>query len=290
MNMTLNSGSGASVHAGTAASDATSSSASATALPEDTKLVSVLDRVQRTGVLRVGYNRTTIPFTYDNAVGEPVGFDIESAHALAASLNVELKLVPFEWTSFDDLLASGEIDIAAAGIYVTDSRLEQFLISDPYLESPLALIVPSERYQDYLSRMSVAADPTRQITVFDDPVMEGNANNLFPQNPVKTVRNYYEAEAMDVAIWTQDQAWAFALTDRAYTAVRPRDLGGSLMFAYVIPPNWDGFLRYVNYWLRLQRDSGFHDRMVDKWINADPNAERGPRWSILRNVLGVGMP
>src|SRR5205823_4549409 len=58
-----------------------------------------LEGVRSRGVIRVGYGRDIVPFTYVNARGDLVGFDISYAYALARSLHVRLELVPIDWTT-----------------------------------------------------------------------------------------------------------------------------------------------------------------------------------------------
>lgn len=83
-----------------------------------------LDRIKRTGVLRVGYNVFPIPFCYLNNNGELVGYDIAFAYELARSLNVKLVLIPFTWNNLVEDLKASRFDIAMAGIYVTNERIE----------------------------------------------------------------------------------------------------------------------------------------------------------------------
>ena len=46
-------------------------------------------------MLRVGVNPHVIPFSYKNAEGELVGFDISYAYRLAHDLGVAIEFVPF---------------------------------------------------------------------------------------------------------------------------------------------------------------------------------------------------
>ncbi len=53
-------------------------------------------RIQRTGLLRVGYNASIVPFCDVNDAGQLVGYDVAQAYDLARSLNVRLAFIPFE--------------------------------------------------------------------------------------------------------------------------------------------------------------------------------------------------
>lgn len=249
---------------------------------------SVLARIRRTGTLRVGYNPAAVPFSYVNAAGHLVGFDVEYMHRLADALNVRIAFVPFDWAQLDGMLEADAFDIAAAGISVTEERLQKFVVSRPYYETPAALIVRSSEHGAYLHRSPPIGHDPAPVTVLDDPFMMELARGLLPGREIAVVPTFYGGVPdFDVALWTMEQAWAFALLNRDYTAVRPAHFGGTLLFAYLIPPGGEDFRRYLDYWLVLQRENGFHDRMVEKWIKANPTLERPPRWSVLRNVFGL---
>lgn len=55
-----------------------------------------------------------------------------------------------------------------------------------------------------------------------------------------------------------------------------------------MPPSAGEFENFVSYWLDLKRTDGFEARQRAYWVERIPRADSTPRWSILRNVLGVG--
>lgn len=57
-----------------------------------------LEVIRDRGVLRVGYLPDALPFSFFNATGDLVGFDVDLAHRLAGELRVKLEFVPIERT------------------------------------------------------------------------------------------------------------------------------------------------------------------------------------------------
>ena len=250
---------------------------------------SALGRIQSSGVLRVGYNPDVIPFSYSNNNGDLVGFDIAYAHKLASDLNVKLELIPFKWQQLKQDLESHRFDLAASGIYVTDSRLEDLLVSEPYYQSPIALIVQTHAVDRFSSRDSIRQQTDLTVGVFDDPVLKPLLERLFPNAKIKVISGYQhlpEHEEIVAAIWTLEQAKAWVTPRPGYTAVVPKNLGGRFLFAYLLPPKSHDLREFLDYWMQLQRANGLHDRLVHKWIDGKPEPMTVPRWSILRNVLG----
>ena len=250
---------------------------------------SALARIQSSGVLRVGYNSDIIPFSYLNERNELVGFDIAYVYELARDLNVKLVLIPFEWQSLQKDLGASRFDLAVSGIYVTDDRLENLTVSDPYFQSPVALIVRSEDVGRFLSRESIQEQTGITIGVFNDPVLIPLLHRLFPNADVKVIPNYSHLDGrsdITAAIWTLEQAKAWVAPRPGYTAVVPKDLGGQLLLAYLMPKGSEDLREFLNYWMRLQHANGLHDRLARKWIDGKPDPATEPRWSILRDVLG----
>jgi Na+/H+-dicarboxylate symporter len=250
---------------------------------------SILENIQRSGEVRVGYNPDIIPFSFLNSKSHLVGFDIAYAYQLARDLNVRLRLIPFTWNNLHDDIAKGRFDIAVSAIYVTDDRLQKFVFSDPYYSSPVALIVRAGDADRFLSRKSIEARTNLTIAVFDDPVLKALAHRTLPDAKMVVLPSYSVLEdhpEVNAALWTLEQAKAWAAPRANYTAVVPKNLGGKILIAFLMPKEADQFRRFVNYWLRLQRVNGFHQRMVGRWIDGNPDAKQKPRWSILRNVIG----
>jgi proton glutamate symport protein len=248
-------------------------------------------RIQQTGELRVGYNDSIIPFSFRNAAGELTGFDISFAYQLAADLNVNLRLIPFDWPTLAADLAAEKFDIAMSGIYVTDDRLLTLRVSTPYFQSPLAFFLPRDRVPDFRSRDQINSRPGVRIGVFNDPVLIPRVKRTFPNAELVVVPDYNtppDFTKIDAAIWTLEQAEALVAAYPSLAAVEPEDSGDPYLFAYLMPQGSDEFANFVNYWLAIKRADGFEKSQNAYWIQRQPRHDPQPRWSILRDVLGVG--
>ncbi len=236
-----------------------------------------LERIQQSGTLRVGYNAEIIPFAYKNSDGRLIGFDVELIYRFAQSMNVDIEFTPFEWQQLKDDLASRKFDIAISGIYITDSRLDALTVSDPYYQSPFALIVRSERVPEFASRKSIASINDLTIAVFDDPILVPLAKRSFPSAKIRIIPNYNhlsELEDVDAAIWTLAQAKAWAISHEGFSAVVPKNTAYRFLFGYLMPPNSGSLAEYLNYWMRQEQRNGIMDDMKRRWI--DP-AIRSPQ-------------
>ena len=245
--------------------------------------------IQRSGVLRVGYNPYVIPFSYWNDHHDLVGFDISYAYRLASDLNVRLQPIPFHWQDLSDHLAQKRLDLAMAGIYATDERLKTLTVSHSYYQSPIALIVSAGRATEFLDRGEILKMPKLRLAVFNDPVLVPMLQRLFPNAEIQVVPDYSVLPSMagqiDGAIWTLEQASAWAAAHPGFTAVQPAGTGSPILLAYLMPPGADSLRQYVDQWLELKTADGFRAAQIDYWINGKPRDLHRPRWNLLDVLL-----
>ena len=94
-------------------------------------------------VLVMGTNATFKPFEYKDG-DKIVGFDVDLASEIAKEMGAELKI---EDMSFDGLLPaleSGQIDLAVAGMSVTEDRAKNALFSESYYVASQQIIIKEE--------------------------------------------------------------------------------------------------------------------------------------------------
>ena len=93
------------------------------------------------GVLTVGTNAEFPPFEYVGDNGEPDGFDVALIKAIGEKLGVAVEVENME---FDSLVSSigNKIDVAIAGMTVTDERKNSVDFSNSYYDALQYVIVP----------------------------------------------------------------------------------------------------------------------------------------------------
>ncbi len=82
-----------------------------------------------------------------------------------------------------------------------------------------------------------------------------------------------------------DLASAYAQSHEGTTAVRPKGIASPCLFAYLMPPNSPDLVKFVNYWLALEKTEGFTKMMRDYWILGKLRLQNTSRWCIMRDVL-----
>ena len=93
--------------------------------------------------LVVGTNAAFPPFEYVGDDGQPDGFDVALIKAIGEKIGAEIEVQDME---FDSLVSSigNKIDLAIAGMTVTDERKNMVDFSEPYYEAVQSVIVPKD--------------------------------------------------------------------------------------------------------------------------------------------------
>ena len=108
---------------------------------EETTAEAAASEALADGVLTVGTNAEFPPFEYVGDDGEADGFDIALIKAIGEKLGVEVQVENMEFASLVTSIGS-KIDVAIAGMTVTDERKESVDFSDPYYEAVQYVILP----------------------------------------------------------------------------------------------------------------------------------------------------
>lgn len=81
-----------------------------------------------------------VPFSFKND-GKYVGFDVELWDAIAKDMGITYKLQPMDFAGIVPGVQAGQIDVAMAGVTITEPRKKIIDFSQPYYNSGLLLLV-----------------------------------------------------------------------------------------------------------------------------------------------------
>ncbi len=103
---------------------------------ESEKAATAWDKIQEEGSITVATSGTLFPTSYrDENSDELTGFEVEVVREVAKRLELE---IDFKELGFDEMLTSvktGQVDMAANDIEISEDRLENFIFSTPIKHS-----------------------------------------------------------------------------------------------------------------------------------------------------------
>jgi ABC-type amino acid transport substrate-binding protein len=109
---------------------------SATGLLNGQELSGTLKKVHDTGTVTIGYRESSIPFSYLNARGEPIGYSIDLGRAIVDAMSNELngqtlkiKFVPVTSGSRIGAVKNGEVDLECGSTTNNTDRQKEVAFS-----------------------------------------------------------------------------------------------------------------------------------------------------------------
>lgn len=103
-----------------------------------------LERIKADGVIRIGTEGTYAPFTYHDAGGTLVGFDVEIGRAVAEKMGVRAEFLEGKWDGLIAGLDANRYDAVINQVGITEARQRKYSFSEPYIASKAVLIVKAD--------------------------------------------------------------------------------------------------------------------------------------------------
>lgn len=249
-----------------------------------------LDHILFTGVLQVGYRPNNLPCSYITPRGDLVGFDVEMAHMLAQDLEVELEFVPFEFDRLKRMLASGQIDIAMSCVASLPDRYAYASFSRPYLDLAMAFITRDHLRETFADLEALKAWKGLTIALVSSTYYESRLQRMLPDVEfvyLEAAEDFFNGngQGADALLLTEEEGAAYAYRYPHYGVVTTQNRVG-MPAAYPVPKGDAEMMEFVSNWIELKRSEGSIERLYGYWMHGGATANKAPRWSVIRNVLG----
>ena len=226
-------------------------------------------RIQRSGVWRVGMDPSFPPFESLDGEGQPIGYDVDLARAIAARWGVE---VSFEGIGFDGLVAAlwaHKADSVISALPVDPRLTRDVAYSIPYFEAGLLLVV-AEGTTDIASPDDLAG---RRLAVEWGSEGDVQGRELRRRLEGLTLLPFpLPQDALAAVVAGEADA---ALTDAISLRQFRRELGGlravgpplvSVPYVVAVPRQAPKLLAAVNEALAALQEEGTLARLEEKWF------------------------
>ena len=222
-------------------------------------------------VLIVGTNAEFPPFEYVGDDGEPDGFDIALIKAIGEKLGVEVEVQNMEFSSLVESIGS-KIDLAIAGMTVTEERKQSVDFSDSYYDAVQYVILPKgsaiATYDDLKGKKLGCQLGTTGMYLIDDIIAEEASTTSSPYNKAVDAVNDLRNGKLDAVIIDKNPAEVFQgqFADEI-DIVDGAQFGFEVeQYAIAMPKGDAALVDAVNQALADLKADGTFDELVKKYI------------------------
>lgn len=148
-----------------------------------------LQRVVRTGELRVGTSGNQPPFTVKSKDGELIGYEIDLAGLLAEAMGVKVRFIERPFPELLPALAKKDVDIVMSGMTITPERNIKFGFVGPYIVSGKSILTRASKMND-LDELEKLNQPTVTVAVLKNSTSQRFAERFMPKAKLVTVMDH----------------------------------------------------------------------------------------------------
>ncbi|MBT2570620.1 transporter substrate-binding domain-containing protein [Planococcus sp. ISL-110] len=216
----------------------------------------------------VGIDTSYAPFEFQKG-GEYTGIDIELMNAIAELQGFEIEFKPMNFDEIIPALEAGELDIAIAGMSITEERQEVVDFSDPYFDAGLALAVTVDNadinsMEDLEEKIvGVKNGTTGSKFLHDNNEEFGYRISRFDESPTmfaEMENGHLDAVVEDYPV----VAYAISTKDLEIKIAEERLTDEQYGIAVLKGEN-DELLEQINAGLQELRDSGEYEEILNKY-------------------------
>ena len=218
------------------------------------------------GKLDMGTNAQFPPYEYYE--GEKiVGIDAEIMEAIAGKLGLTLEIVDMDFAAIVTSVQSGKIDVGAAGMTVTEERLENVNFTESYAVGVQVIIVPEDSeiasVEDLAGKLIGCQEATTGYIYCCDDFGE---ENVIPYNNGATAVQALKDGKIDCVVIDKQPAISFVeknpglkILDTAYTEEN---------YAIAVSKDNPALMEAINKVLVEMINDGTVQSILDKYITA----------------------
>lgn len=250
-----------------------------------------LDHVLQSKVLQVGYRPDNLPCSFITPDNDLVGFDVEMAHILAEDIGAKLEFVPFEYDNLDNMLSSGQIDLAMSCIAGLPDRYASASFSRAYIDLTLAVVVRDHERHLFADIEALQLEQDLTIALVSSHYFEPRLRAVLPNAKIISLESAHDFfngvdEGADALLLSAEEGAAYSYLYPQYTVMEVRDGTIRIPAVYAVPKGDIETMEFVSNWIGLKQKDGTIDQLYDYWMLGGAAKPRGHRWSVIRNVLG----
>jgi glutamate/aspartate transport system substrate-binding protein len=238
-----------------------------------------LAKIAESGKITLAYRESSVPFSYLDGPGKPIGFSVELSNAVIEAVkkklnkpNLQVALMPVTSQNRIPLITNGTIDLECGSTTNNTARSKDvaFAINHFYTGTRL-LVKKSSKIKDYadLAKKTVASTTgTTNVLVMRKYNIEKNLgmNIVLGKDHADS---FLLLESDRAVAFAMDDVLLFGLISNAKTPSDFEVVGESLQvepYACMLPKDDPAFKKVVDDTFAAMMKSGEFEKLYDKWF------------------------
>ena len=230
-----------------------------------------LQRVQETGILRVGTTGDYVPMSFrDPGSNEFRGHQIDAANQLAKELGVKVEFVVTDWKSIMTAIQTDKFDIAMTGTSMSVARSKAAGFSIPWGRNAFFPLVQKKNASKYKT-WEALDDPKITAAYNLGTAFEQFVQTTLPKVKVKRVespaRDFQEllAGKVDFTVTSLIEGAALMKQYPDLQMILLDKPKNSIPMAFLMPIDDQQWLNFINNWITIERQNGFFAELNKRW-------------------------
>lgn len=244
----------------------------------------ILDKIERTGTVTIGFREGSVPFGYMDSSGEWVGFGLELGQEFVAALeqkfNKPVKLIkkPMNPKTRIPLVINGTVDMAIGSTTITLAREDVVDFSLPYFLTGTRLLVPADSTINTFSdlagkRVGMGSGSTANIKGIDRAIASGIIQPacekmLFEEHN----KGFLGLQQGKIHAYFTDASILAGMMAKAKDPLKWKIVGSYLTYepyGILLPENQGEWRDFVNKTLIKTIKSGRFEEIYERWFGPD---------------------
>lgn len=223
--------------------------------------------------LKVGVSNEMAPFSYyDEKEKKTVGFDIDILEKISDYLGFEYELYPMPMRQITEKIKKKELDLAIAGISITDDRQKEFSFTDAYYENTIKIMVNKDtgitERKEITGKVIGVEEGTSNAEYVKDYMSENNQVKYYSSmkkvfadlEKGKIDATLYDTTGVDYYLENHEKTNLTALDEK----LNSEESNYGIMFSKGYK-----YLDQFNVALQVLNTNGDYQKMKEKWLKEE---------------------
>ncbi|MFJ7727716.1 transporter substrate-binding domain-containing protein [Neobacillus sp. NPDC097160] len=230
------------------------------------KKQTVLERVEKSKVLKVAFEGTYPPFNFVDDKQNYIGFDVDISNEIAKRLGVKTEFIATKWDSLIGGLKADKFDIIIGQMTVTDERKKSVDFTDPYVVTGSVLVTREDTTD--ITKLEDIKGKNVGVgggTTFEEVAKSVDGANVKLYKAVSDYIQDLQNKRLDVII--NDQLlMGYNIKENKLPIKITSEILNKDEIGMAIKKDNDDFVKKVNEAIAAMKEDGTYDEIYKKWF------------------------